>query len=253
MVQRLAERGRIDVADHRDHQLVAGEHAVDIGLEIVARDSGNRLQRALDRAAIRVALEGEPVPGERGDRFGIVLVEFEAGEDLGADALDRVGIEARLGEGEPRQVEHRVLVDGQRLKIAKHHIARGVEIHAHGEALRPLLEGQCVEVASALIHHRRDEISEPLLALVVLGGAAAKGEAHGDQGIGVTFDEPGFDAARTRDALKFHVASLSRGRGDAEQQSGGEPRSCGRKPRSGRDHDLPLTGAFAGFSPMLPV
>ena len=42
MVKRLAERRSVDVADHRDHQLVAGEHAVDIGLQVVVRDGGDR-------------------------------------------------------------------------------------------------------------------------------------------------------------------------------------------------------------------
>ena len=65
-----------------DHQLVAGEHAVDIGLRSSGEMAAIEVMRAFDRPAVRVALKGEPVPGRRGHRLGIVLVEFQAGQDL---------------------------------------------------------------------------------------------------------------------------------------------------------------------------
>ena len=94
-----------------------------------------------------------------------------------------------------------VPVRGQHLHIAEHHVAAGVEVDAHGERLQALLEGDGVELAGALVHHAGDEISETLLALRILRGAAAEGKAHGDQGIGVALDQPSFDAAGADDAL----------------------------------------------------
>ena len=90
LVERLAERLRIDVADHRDHQLVAGEDAVDIVLEVVGEMAAMEAMRALDRAAVRMVLKGKPVPGERSHRLGIVLVEFQPRQNLGAHALGRI-------------------------------------------------------------------------------------------------------------------------------------------------------------------
>ena len=53
-------------------------------------------------------------------------------------------------------------------------------------------------LAGAFVHHAGHEIGEALPVARVLCGAAAEGEAHGDQGIGVALDEPGLDAAGTR-------------------------------------------------------
>ena len=100
-----------------------------------------------------------------------------------------------------------VPVGGQHLHIAEHHVAAGVEVDAHGERLQALLEGDGVELASALVHHAGDEIGEALLVLRVLGGAAAEGKAHGDQGIGVALDQPSLDAAGAHDALDVHGVS----------------------------------------------
>ena len=170
---------------------------------------------------VRMILKGKPVPGERGHRLGVVLVEFQPGQDLGAHALDRVLIEAGLGERQPHEIEHLVLVGGQRLHIAEHDVAAGVEIHAHGERLLALLEGNGVELAGALVHHGGDEISEAFLARRVLRRAAAEGKAHGDQRIGVAFDEPGFDAAGADDALYLHAGDLSRRRGRNDKRRRG--------------------------------
>ena len=151
-----------------------------------------------------MGLEGEAVPGKRSHRFGVVLVEFQPGEDLGAHALDRARIDARLGQRQAQQVEGLVLVGREHLHIAEHHVAARVESHAHGERLQALLKGDGVETARALVHHAGDEISEPCLVLGVLCSAAAKCKAHGDQGIDVALDEPGLDAAGACDALDVH-------------------------------------------------
>jgi hypothetical protein len=206
-----------------------------------------------------MAREGKPVPGERGHGLGIVLVEFQPRQDLGAHALDRVLVESGLGQRKAHEIEHLVLVGGQRLHIAEHDVAASVEIHAHGEPLLALLEGDGIQVARALVHHGRDEIGQAFLAGVILGGAAAEGEAHGDQGVGVALDEPGFDAAGARDALDLHEANLGSLGACDDERRGREPHAMPneeeRKPEAMRHdgYDLPLPGAWAGFSPMLLV
>ena len=81
-----------------------------------------------------------------------------------------------------------------------------------------------VELAGALVHHPRDEISEAVLALGVLRGAAAEGKAHGDQRVGVALDEPGLDAAGARDVLDVHGAGRRRGERSDEASRRGQPK-----------------------------
>ena len=223
MIERAAERLGIDVADHGDRELVAGKHAPQIAMQIVAGDGGDGGLGALDRASIRVIAEGETIPGKRSDLLGVVLVELQSGDDLAAHALDRIRIEARLRHGETQQLERLILVGGEHLHIAEHHVAARIEIHARGERLQALLEGDQVEVAGAFVHHAGHEIGEALPVLRVLCGAAAEGEAHGDQGIGVALDEPGLDAAGTDDALDLHGVSRTCGE-RRQQRDGGKPR-----------------------------
>ncbi len=93
----LAERLGVDVADHRDHQLVAGEDALDVVLEIVARDGGDRLLGALDRTPVRM-IAGRRAGPRRARRpsSGSFSSNFRLGEDLRAHALDRILVEAGL-------------------------------------------------------------------------------------------------------------------------------------------------------------
>ena len=141
MIEGAAESFGVDVADHGDDQPVAGEDAADVVLEVPRPDGGDRRHGALDRAPIGMVLEGEAVPGERGHRFRIVLVEFQPGNDLRLHALDRVRIEARLRQRQAQQVEGLVLVGREHLHIAEHHVAARVEVDAHGKRLQALLEG----------------------------------------------------------------------------------------------------------------
>ena len=203
-----------------------------------------------------MTLEGEAIPGERGNLLGVVLVELQSGDDLRAHALERVGIEARLRHGEAQQVERLVHVGGQHLHIAEHHVAAGVEVDAHGERLQALLEADGVELASPLVHHAGDEIGKALLGFRVLGGAAAEGKAHGDQGIGVALDQPSLDAAGARDALDVHGVSRGCGKRREERKSGGKPKAlpgerAQNPPLTHGVYDLPGCGTWTGCSPRL--
>ena len=254
-IERLAERCRVDVADYRNEQLVAGEDAAGIAPEVAGRDGGDRRHGPFDRAPIGVIVKGEAIPGERRHGLGVVLVEFQPGQNLRAHALDRILIETRFGQREPQEIEHLVLVGGERLQACEHDVAARVEIHAHGKSLLALLKGDRTERAGALVHHGGDEIGEAFLALRVLGGTAAEGKAHGDQRVGVTFDKPSLDAARADDALDLHVANLSCGSARNDERRGSQ--SCAVPHQGAKDgapqchdrYDLPLAGALTGFSP----
>ena len=145
---------------------------------------------------------------------------------------------------------------GQHLHIAEHHVAAGVEVDAHGERLQALLEGDGVELARPLVHHAGDEIGEALLVFRVLGGAAAEGKAHGDQGIDVALDQPSLDAAGARDALDVHGVSRRCGKRREERKCGGEPKAlpgerAQNPPLTHGVYDLPGCGTWTGCSPRL--
>jgi len=69
-----------------------------------------------------------------------------------------------------------------------------IERHLHGEFIALCLERRRIEIASPFIHHAGDEICGPFLAGWIIGRAAREGELHGDERIGVIFDQPSDDA-----------------------------------------------------------
>ena len=65
--------------------------------EIVARDGGERLERAAHGEAVGVAREGRFAPCRaRASASGSLASRRKPAVDLGPHALDRVGVEARL-------------------------------------------------------------------------------------------------------------------------------------------------------------
>ena len=85
----------IDVADHRDLERIAREHALDVAAKIVGGDVRHRLERAVHLARIGMAREGRVPPGAAGDivrRRGRAL---QPRHDLRADALDGARLEVR--------------------------------------------------------------------------------------------------------------------------------------------------------------
>ena len=96
-VEHLAERGGVDVADRRDLQVRAGEHAA------AHRPSGRRpvmvgteVERAVVRPRVGVTGEGRVPPGAAGDRARIGGLAAERRHDLLAHAGGGLGLEPRL-------------------------------------------------------------------------------------------------------------------------------------------------------------
>ena len=151
-----------------------------------------------------MAGEGHGRPLLGGDAVGIAGRIGEARLQLAADALDGVGIEARLAQRQRQQCGGLVAVLGQRLEAAVEGIARVLEAHAHGNLFYALLELLGREIACALIEHAGQEIRQALLALRVLGSSALEGKAQRDQRNAVLLDEPGRYPAGAFHHLNLH-------------------------------------------------
>jgi hypothetical protein len=191
----------VDVADRGDLEVAAREHAVHIGPEIVGGDGGDGFQRAVGRLAIGMVRESGLPPCPRGDAVRIGRLAPQLGNDLRAHAVDCVGVEARLVEREPQQVDALILAVAQ-------HADRAVEIVAgHGEAkldgvvLDPLLERLGGELAGALIQQSRRQVADACLDGGIFAGAAQEGEIERHQRQRRLAHQPGLDAARRHHAF----------------------------------------------------
>ena len=204
LVEELAELRSVDVADGDDLQRVLGEDALAVALEIVVPDGGDGLFGAVGGTRVGVPLEGQRIPLVLRDLVGVAGGVDEAGDELLADALDRVGLEVRLVERELEELGGVVAVCGECLEVAVEGVLGLLVAHAHGDILHALLELARGKIAGALVQHGRDEIGEAFLADRVLRAAAVEGEAHGHHRHRVLLDEPGLDAAGALDSLNFH-------------------------------------------------
>jgi hypothetical protein len=139
-----------------------------------------------------------------GDAVGVPGRIGQARHQLGAHAVDGVGIEARLAERQRQQRHRLVAVLRQRLEAAVEGVAGVVEAHAHGDRLHALLEllGASSPAPSSSMPPRK--CATPSLPSGAWTLPPLEGEAHGDQWDGVLLDEPGRYAAGAFDNLDFH-------------------------------------------------
>ena len=158
--------------------------------------------------------------------FGLGGLAAQAGQDLGAHALDRVGVEARRGRA-PAAAARTPRRGARAACAASRGNDRGSALKPQLDrvALEPLLERLGVELAGALVEQRGDHVGDAGLVGRVLAGAAAEGEVHGDQRHRRLAHQPGLDAARADDALDRWCAlrAAAPARGDQRSAaSGGE-------------------------------
>src|SRR6516225_884320 len=130
-------------------QLVARKGAAHVFTKVIGRDAWHRFQRAAAFAAIRMAREGgcPPAPARQIVRIGSVALQ--GGHDLPTYALERLGVEARLAQGEVQQIEGFLAVLVERAQRAVEIITRRLETKVDGVALEPLVVGLAVEIAGA--------------------------------------------------------------------------------------------------------
>jgi hypothetical protein len=217
LVEQLAERCRIDVADHGDLQRILGEHAAGVILEVGDGDLGHALQRAGARPAVRMVAKGDLEEFAARDRVGVDGVALQPGDDLGADALDVDVGEMRRGQRAVQQREGLVLVVLEHAQRAAEMIPRHRKAQVDGAAVEPFMEAARVEIGGAFVQRVGDEITDTGLVGGVLRCTALEGIFHRDHRHGGILHEPGFDAAG-RDQM------LDPGRG---------ARGCGKGQRCG--------------------
>ncbi len=180
-----------------------------------------------------MAGEGDRVPLVLRHLVGIARRIDERGQQLLADALHRVLIEARLAEGELQQLGRLVAVLGERLEVAVEGVLGLLVVHAHGQILHALLEVARFEIAGAFVEHGGDEVGEPFLAERVLRAAALEGEAHGHHRHRVLLDQPGLDAAGALHGLDFHGVCRKAQAGEECHGKRGERGGDRRRAKSG--------------------
>ena len=102
--------GRVDRADDDDVEVVARHGAGMERLQVVGGDRGDALQRAFRRPAIGMVAEQRLRPEPAGDLVRIGFRLPQARQHLAADALHRLGVEARLVDREAEELEGLVRV-----------------------------------------------------------------------------------------------------------------------------------------------
>ncbi len=90
-----------------------------------------------------------------GDAARIGGLAPQAGQDLVAHAADRVGVEARLVERKPQQIEALLLAVAQQPDRAEEIVVGDREAQLGGVVLEPLMERLGVEFAGAVVEQRR--------------------------------------------------------------------------------------------------
>ncbi len=123
--------------------------------QVLSRDRADALDRPLHGTPVGMAREGGREPGLGGDVVGILGAPAQAGLDLVADPLDRLGIEARPGQRQTQQLEGALPVLGQGLELAAEVVAPGVEREPDRAVLELGVEGLAVEIARALVQAGR--------------------------------------------------------------------------------------------------
>ena len=87
------------------------------------------------------------------------------------------------------------------------------------------MKGLGIEIAGALVEQAGDHVADAGFACRVLGGAAAEGIFHRDQGHGGVLHEPGLDAARRDQPLDL-CRGVRRRRRQRQQRDAGDQAGC---------------------------
>ncbi len=244
-IEQPAERGGVDIANHRDLQIAARQHALGVAAHIINGDLADAVERTARRAAIGMIAERQFQKLVVGVPARIGRLPAQRRGQLRAHPFDIGGLKARLGQRQPQQVERLVAVLGQHAQRAAEVIAGRAERQFDRAALHALMEAARVEIAGALIDQIGDQMADAGLVGRVLGGAAIKAEFHGDQRHGGVLHEPGFDAAGRHQPLHLGGGRGSTGAGGSQADADGEHQQHAQR----TDHH---SGDHERFSSRLP-
>ena len=202
LVEQLAERGRIDIADHGNPQRILRQHAADVILHDGGIDRRHALQRAVGLAGIGMVAEGDLQKLAAGQRRRV-------GRGPGAGPTltwarirsTSAALEARRGHRLAQQVEGFVPVVLEHPQRAAEVIPRRGKAELDGAAVEPLVEGLGIQFLGSLVEQAGDHVADAGLVGRILRRAAAEGIFHRDQRHGGVLHEPGLDAAGRNQAL----------------------------------------------------
>ena len=178
-------------------QPVAGEVAGDKGAAVVGGDRGHALGRAAGRAAIGMAGEGRGEPGARGEIVGVGLAPAQVGQDLAADALDRLGVEARRGQASRSSSKACARLTVSVRSSPGDAVAVGLELQPDRVVVELGAEGLAVIGAGTLVEQAGGHEGQALLARGV-GGTAATEVQRAETGTGSRARASGRRARRRR-------------------------------------------------------
>ena len=131
-----------------------------------------------------------------GNGVGVLGFLAERGKNLAPDPFQRLRIETRPGQRQGQEFEGRGLVFDQGPEPAAKIVPPSIEAQGDDQVLEPPLKDLAVEIAGAFVEQGGNHVGQALLALGVECRAAVKGEAHGDDRVGVIAHQPGLDAAQ---------------------------------------------------------
>ena len=208
--------------------------------QVVGGDLGERFRRAVGAPGIGMIAVERLRHGDGGLRVRVVLRGADAGDELGADAVDRLLVETWLLHGQFEEAEGGVLLRGEHAHGAVDAVAVRIEAHLRPGVVELLLEGFAVKVAGAFVEEAGHQAGQSLLAVRVLRRAAAEGETNGDDRDGIILDQPGMDALRGDDILDGDGGIRPAGKhrqpakDDESRKDAGHGGSAGGQVHSGR-------------------
>ncbi|EXF46862.1 hypothetical protein BAY1663_00806 [Pseudomonas sp. BAY1663] len=181
------------------------------GAQLLDADRRDRLRRAFAGMGIGVfAVElGEQL--QAGQLAGVLLLEFEAGQQLVLDPLQRVLGEARLADHLAEQFQRRLaLVGGAQAAQAGHrHVAVGAVAEVRAEAFEATGDGADVLAFDTLVEHGVGQQRQPGY-VAVLAAAGGEGQAQVEHRQFAGLDEQHLGAFGGLPALDVQAAPRQR-------------------------------------------
>ncbi len=184
---------------------------MDVVVQIGGGDALHGIERAKRLAPVRMVGEGDLPPAAAGETAGIGDLAPQRRHFLAAHALQRIGIEARLGQRQPQQIEGLVAMLVKGAQGPMEIIATDAKAQLDGVLLQPLVIGLAVEIAGALVEHVGGQIGGARLIGFVLAGSAMEGVIQRHQRHRLLAHQPGHDAGRADDTLDLHLRRSGRG------------------------------------------
>ena len=137
-----------------------------------------------------------------------------------ADALDRLGVEARLDQRQAQKLEGAAAMLAQGLELAGEAVALGIEREADRQVLELGPKRLAVERTRPLVDQARDHVGEALLAARVERRAAGEVDRHRQERNRWLAHQVGLDAARADHPLDLGRSTGRRARHEHAQCQG---------------------------------